>query len=161
MFQGKQTACPGTRLCLLQLLSLDSPELTRAQTKSCVQIISFMPDCRDTLPYLEGSVQQEPVSRPDCCMSCGSPLQLYVEAWVVTLHFWSLSSSHCHCFKHCNLSDGAVVGLALLCLCLGLRPPPPQFLSWLRRTLTHAVYVKRTHACRAACAARGPVQFPG
>lgn len=29
-FQGKQTACPGTRLCLFQLLSLESPKQTRA-----------------------------------------------------------------------------------------------------------------------------------
>lgn len=55
--------------------------------KSCFQIISFMPDCTDTLPYLEGSFQQEPVSRPGGCVSCGSSLQLKVRTWVVTLHF--------------------------------------------------------------------------
>lgn len=114
--------------------------------KSCLSVIAFMPDCGNSLPYLKGSFQQEPVSRPARCTSCGSSLQLYAQTWVVTLHFWSFSSSHSHCFKHCDAVTeqwfylgltGPVVSLS------GLRTPPPPFLPWL--SLALIVYVKHKH----------------
>lgn len=128
---------------------------SKHRPKSCLSIISFMPDCRSSLPYLKGSFQQEPVSRPDRCVSCGSSLQLYVQTWVVTLHFWSLSSSHSHCLKHCNTVTeqwfylsltGPVVSLS------GLRTPTPSSPGSV--SLSHALSTWNTNTHMSCCISR-------
>lgn len=125
--------------------------------KSCLSVIAFMPDCGNSLPYLKGSFQQEPVSRPARCTSCGSSLQLYAQTWVVTLHFWSFSSSHSHCFKHCDAVTeqwfylgltGPVVSLS------GLRTPPP--LPPLAQSRAHCLRETQTHTCHAVSPAGWP-----
>lgn len=83
-----------------------------------------------------------------CCS-----LQLYVQPWVVTLHF-PQPSSHSHCFKHCNtvtMCGGfylSLTGLVVSLSRLGTAAPssPPSHIH------THCLRERKTHSCHTVSA---------
>lgn len=83
-----------------------------------------------------------------CCS-----LQLYVQPWVVTLHF-PQPSSYSHCFEHCNtvtMCGGfylSLTGLVVSLSRLGTAAPssPPS------HTHTHCLRERKTHSCHTVSA---------
>lgn len=131
VLEGKQIACPGTRLCLFLLLSLESHKQMwtlkmNVQLKTAFGwFISFMVDCRNTLSYLQEVFQP-------AAGTCQEPRSLLLTSRVVPCSYihnlgWSL-----YIFV-CLLSSPSVSNIAtwwrwavvfisvwraLLCLCL-------------------------------------------
>lgn len=134
--QRKQIPCSGKCFGSFLLLPLKS---------------SLLLGCRIALPYLEGSRQaccrNLSAAENSCSWSTVFPCRLYVQPWVVTLHWCTDASFPLPLFQTLQHSDGeggfSSVWRALLCLCLDWDIPPPSS----PYSITHIVYVKDKHVC--------------
>lgn len=163
VLEGKQIAGPGTRLCLFLLLSLESHKKmwalkTNVQLKTVLRwFISLMLDCSNTLPYLQWSLQAccRDVSGAKISLAhklCCSP-QLYVQPWVVTLHF-PMPSSYSHCFKHCNtvtMCGGFLCQFDRPCCVFVSAKDSRPFLPSLTHTHTLSAWKKNTFMSYCIC----------
>lgn len=124
-----------------------------------------MLDCSNTLPYLQRSLQgccrdvsgaKISLARELCC----SP-QLYVQPWVVTLHF-PMPSSYSRCFKHCNtvtMCGGFYLSLTGLVVSLSqLRTPAPS--SPHSHIHAHCLHERKTHSCHTVSARQKASHWP-
>ncbi len=157
VLEGKQIACPGTRLCLFLLLSLESHKqmwalTTNVQLKTGLRwFISFMVDCRNTSSYLQEVFQS-------AAGTCQEPRSLLLTSRVVPCSYilnlgWSLYIFLCllstpTVSNMVTVNGGFYLSLTGPVVSLSqLRSPPISSTQTHTHTHTHCLHGRQTHSC--------------